>query len=137
LILITAVLSGGLLVRSLGLVTDARLQRRLPVKYRRAVGDPRAAPMGGVPATLLALAGAGVWALVAQWYASAATMVVGSWILARYRPHFRLATFGMWRELTHYGRHILGAHAIQLAFTYLDVLTIGRNLSNAAVGWYN
>lgn len=136
LVLITMVLSGVLVVRSLGLVTDALLQRRLQFKYRRAIVDPLGALVGGLTATILALSGAGVWALVAQWYTTTATLVVGSWALARYRPNLRLASFATWRELARYGRHIFGAHSIEMASSYLDVMTIGRNLSTAAVGWY-
>lgn len=136
LVLITMVLSGVLLVRSFGLVTDSILQRRLQFKYRRAVVDPLGALVGGITATALALAGAGVWALVAQWYATMATLVAGSWILARFRPDVRKARFSTWRELTRYGRHIFGAHSVEMAGSYVDVMAIGRNLSTSAVGWY-
>ncbi len=136
LTLLTMVLSGVLVVRSLGLVTDAVLQRRFEFKYRRAVVDPLGALAGGVTATALALAGAGVWALVAQWYASTATIVAGSWILARFRPSLQAATFTTWRELTRYGRHIFAAQSVEMASGYVDVMAIGRTLTTSAVGWY-
>jgi O-antigen/teichoic acid export membrane protein len=133
---VTAVLSGVLFLRSFGLVPDAILQRRLLFKWRRAVVDPLGALAGGLTATILALAGAGVWSLVAMWYANVGTVVIGSWILVRYRPDLGQASFAVWRELASYGRNILGAHTLQLAFGYLDTATIGRNLSSASVGWY-
>lgn len=133
---VAAVLSGVLFVRSFGLVTDAILQRGLLFKWRRAVVDPLGALVGGATATTLALMGAGVWSLVAMWYANIFTVVVGSWFLVRYKPNLRLATFTMWRNLAHYGRSILGAHTVQLAFGYLDTLTVGRNLTPTFVGWY-
>ncbi len=133
---VAALLSGVLFVRSFGLVPDAILQRRLQFKYRRAVVDPLGAFVGGATATVLALAGAGVWSLVAMWYANIATVVLGSWFLVRYKPRLRLASFAMWRRLAHYGRNILGAHTVQLAFGYLDTLTVGRTLSPTYVGWY-
>ena len=133
---VAALLSGVLFVRSFGLVPDALLQRRLQFKWRRAVVDPLAAFVGGATATILALAGAGVWSLVAMWYANTLTVVLGSWFLVRYRPRLRLASFAMWRQLAHYGRNILGAHTVQLAFGYLDTLTVGRTLSPTFVGWY-
>jgi O-antigen/teichoic acid export membrane protein len=136
LVLITSVLSGVLLVRSLGLVPDAILLRRMQFKWRRAVVDPLGALVGGVTATVMALMGYGVWALVAQWYASTATLVIGSWILARYKPDLRKANVRTWRELSSYGRSILGAHTIQLAYGYIDTVAIGRNLPVSAVGWY-
>lgn len=132
----SALLSGVLFVRSFGLVPDALLQRRLEFKWRRAVVDPLAAGVGGLTATALALAGAGVWSLVAMWYANALTVVIGSWTLARYRPDLRMASVSMWRQLASYGRSILGAHTVQLAFAYLDTLTIGRTMTPANVGWY-
>lgn len=135
-LLVAAVLSGVLFVRSFGLVTDAILQRKLLFKWRRAVVDPVGAFVGGATATILALAGAGVWSLVAMWYANILTVVVGSWWLVRYRPDLRQASFRTWRELASYGRSILGAHSLQLAFGYLDTATIGRNLTSAHVGWY-
>ncbi|MBJ7454822.1 MAG: oligosaccharide flippase family protein [Thermoleophilia bacterium] len=133
---VAALLSGVLFVRSFGLVSDAILQRNLDFKMRRAVVDPLAAAVGGATATVLALMGAGVWSLVAMWYANTITMVVGSWMLTRYRPRLGLANFQTWRELASYGRSILGAHTVQLAFGYLDTATIGRNLGSASVGWY-
>jgi PST family polysaccharide transporter len=136
LVLITIVLSGVLLVRSFGLVPDAILQRRLQFKWRRAVVDPLGALVGGLTATVMALMGFGVWALVAQWYASTATLVLGSWVLARYKPDLRQADVRTWRELSSYGRSILGAHTIQLAYGYIDTVAIGRNLPVSAVGWY-
>jgi PST family polysaccharide transporter len=133
---VAALLSGVLFVRSFGLVTDALLQRRFQFKFRRAVVDPLGALVGGATATALALAGAGVWSLVAMWYANTLTVVLGSWVLARYRPRLGLASFAMWRQLAHYGRNILGAHSVQLAFGYLDTLTVGRTMSPTFVGWY-
>lgn len=133
---VAALLSGVLFLRSFGLVSDAILQRRMDFKMRRAVVDPLAAFAGGATATILALAGAGIWSLVAMWYANTITVVVGSWILARYRPNLRLASVKTWRELATYGRSILAAHTVQLAFGYLDTATVGRNLSSAHVGWY-
>lgn len=133
---VAALLSGVLFLRSFGLVSDAILQRNLDFKLRRAVVDPLAALAGGATATVLALAGAGIWSLVAMWYANTLTVVIGSWILARYSPDLRRANFRTWRRLASYGRSILGAHTVQLLFGYLDTATIGRNLSSASVGWY-
>lgn len=133
---VAALLSGVLFVRSIGLVSDAILQRNLDFKMRRAVVDPLAAAAGGATATILALLGCGVWSLVAMWYANTLTMVVGSWMLTRYRPNLRLASFATWRKLASYGRSIFGAHSVQLAFGYLDTATVGRNLTSAHVGWY-
>ena len=132
---VAALLSGVLFVRSLGLVSDAILQRNLDFKMRRAVVDPLAAAAGGATATILALAGAGVWSLVAMWYANTLTVVVGSWMLTRYRPKLRLANVATWRKLATYGRSIFGAHSVQLAFGYLDTAAVGRNLTSAHVGW--
>lgn len=133
---VAALLSGVLFVRSLGLVSDAILQRNLDFKMRRAVVDPLAAAAGGATATILALAGAGIWSLVAMWYANTLVMVIGSWMLTRYRPNLRLANVATWRRLAGYGRSIFGAHSVQLAFGYLDTAAVGRNLSSASVGWY-
>jgi O-antigen/teichoic acid export membrane protein len=133
---VTAILSGVLFVRALGLVPDALLQRRLAFKWRKAVVDPLAALVGGVTATVAALLGAGVWALVLQWYAITATTTLGSWLLVRYRPNLGKASFRTWRELASYGRGIFGAQGVQLAYGYIDTLAIGRNMSTANVGWY-
>ena len=69
-----------------------------------------------------------------MWYANTLTVVVGSWMLMRYRPRLRLANFATWRQLAHYGRNILGAHTVQLAFGYLDTLTVGRTLRPRSSG---
>jgi O-antigen/teichoic acid export membrane protein len=133
---VTIALAGVLFVRSLGLVTDAILQRRMLFKWRRAIVDPVAVLASGVTSCVLAVLGAGVWSLVAGWYALTITTVLGSWILARYRPHLGMASFRTWRELAHYGRSLFGAGIVQLAYGYTDTLAIGRNLSPADVGYY-
>jgi PST family polysaccharide transporter len=132
---IAAVMSGVIFLRTLTAVPDALLQRRFSF-LRRMVIEPASVTAFGVVAVIACANGMGAWGLVIGQYAAYALEVVLSWILARWRPKPRLATFGMWRELVSYGRHVLAATAILRVGEQADTLWLGRFLGAAPLGQY-
>ena len=95
-----------LLTRASTIIPDALLQRRFAFT-RRLFVDPGLALSYGAVAIIFALLGFGVWSMVIGTYASHLFLILSTWSFARWRPHPRLASFAMWRELASYGRHLL------------------------------
>jgi O-antigen/teichoic acid export membrane protein len=132
---LAAALSAVMLLRAFTVVPDALLQRRFSFVRRVAV-DPLGAA-GFALASIIACAnGAGPWGLVAGAYASMLTQVTSAWAFVRFRPHLRLASIPMWRELTAFGRHVLGSEILSRAGSQLDTLMLGRFAGAASLGQY-
>jgi PST family polysaccharide transporter len=130
-----AVLAGVMFIRALVVVPEALLQRRFSF-LRRMVIQPVGVIALGVSAIVAAANGLGPWSLVIGYYASAITDLVLSWALARWRPNFRLASFGMWRELVAYGRHVLASVVVLNISGQLPVVLLGRFVGSGALGQY-
>lgn len=130
-----AALSAGMLLRSLTVVPDALLQRRFSFARRVAV-DPLSSLAFAVASIIACAYGAGAWGLVAGSYASLITQVILAWAFVRFRPRRRLASIGMWRELTSFGRHVMGSEVLLRIGTQLDALSLGRFAGAAPLGQY-
>ena len=91
---------------------------------------------GGAVGVALALAGAGVWALVAQQLASALFSVVTLWWVTPWRPSLRAsrAEFG---GLFRFGIHIVGGDVITYLSRNVDNLLVGAVLGVEALGYYH
>ena len=109
--LLAAAASGLILVNTLAVIPNAILQRRFS-SVRLTVVDPLEVVAFGIVSIALATAGYGPWALVIGQYAAFVTSTSLVWALARWRPRARLMSFGMWRELAAYSRHVLVSTAI-------------------------
>nr|WP_281372910.1 lipopolysaccharide biosynthesis protein [Kineococcus aurantiacus] len=97
---LTMVLTG------LGSVPNALLRRDMQFKSL-AVRGAVATVVGSVVAIVLALAGAGVWALVAQNLVRGAVTVVITWTVVRWRPHFVLDRSEA-RSMLSFGTKLMG-----------------------------
>ena len=133
--LVAAALSPWVLVRQAAVVPEALLQRRFSF-LRRLVSEPASVVAFGVTAVVAAAGGLGVWALVAGAYAAVVTQVAAAWVLARWRPDLRLASFALWRELVGYGRHITGAGLVRVATSETGTVFVGRYLGAATLGQF-
>jgi PST family polysaccharide transporter len=133
--LLSAALSGWLLLRALTVVPDALLQRHFSFARRVAV-DPLGAIAFAAASITLGAAGAGAWALVAGAYASMAVQVVSSWAFARTRPRLRLASVAMWRELSKFARPVIGSEILRRIAGQLDAIMLGRFSGAASLGQY-
>ncbi len=133
--LLAAALSASVLLRLLTIVPDSLLQRRMSFARRVAVD-----PLGSIGFAAVAItacaSGAGAWGLVAGMYASLVVQVVFAWAFARKRPRWREASLAMWRELSAFGRPVLGSEILRFVASQLDALTLGRLAGTAALGQY-
>jgi PST family polysaccharide transporter len=84
------VLSILIVVEGLGIVQHALMERQLDFK-RLALRSNLSVLLGGVAGVPLALAGAGVWALVAQQLVLETTLLVMMWLLNPWRPGLRFS----------------------------------------------
>jgi O-antigen/teichoic acid export membrane protein len=133
---LAAVASGLIFVNTLAVVPNAILQRRFST-VRLTVIDPLEVVAFGIVAIALAAHGSGPWALLIGQYAGIATSTTLAWALARWRPMFGEITFGMWRELASYGRHILVSTAIfKFGVQAADTVIVGRTLGPASLGQF-
>jgi O-antigen/teichoic acid export membrane protein len=132
---VTAAMSGLLFLRTLTVVPDALLERRLSF-LRRAVVEPIAVCFFAAGSIIAAACGMGVWSLVVGQYASAVVDGALAWTLAKWRPNPSWASFRMWRELVAYGRHVIASGLIQRVGEQGDTVLVGRFLGTASLGQY-
>jgi PST family polysaccharide transporter len=132
---VAAVLSGWLLIRSLTIVPDALLQRRFSFA-RRVVVDPLGVVAYAAAAIPLAVAGAGVWAMVGGAYASIVVEAVFSWVAAGFRPRLRHASVSLWREMAAFTRPLLIGEVFRRVTTQIDTFMLGRVAGPAPLGQY-
>ena len=132
---LAAATSGLILLRTVNSVPDGLLWRRFSF-LRRLVIEPAQAVAFGVAAILAASSDLGAWALVAGQYASHGVEVILLWGLTRWRPRPSMASFGMWRELVGYGRHVFLSTTILRAGEQSHAVIIGRILGAAALGQF-
>ncbi|GIK78202.1 MAG: hypothetical protein BroJett022_18920 [Actinomycetes bacterium] len=130
---VAAASAGILLLQSARTVPNAILQRRFSF-MRRLIVEPVAMLAFGVASIVATSQGLGVWGLVIGMYAQAAADVLLSWGLVRWRPRLRQVSFGMWRELVGYGRHVLAGSTIRRFGDQVPVLVSGGMLNQSSVG---
>jgi O-antigen/teichoic acid export membrane protein len=136
LTLVLRVLALMLIPRGLGMVAGVLIERELRFAAR-AKGELTAVGLQALTAIPLAVAGAGVWSLVAgQLVASGVTAVV-FWLVAPFRPSPRLFSWPLLRELGRFGRHVTAANLLGLVDQNVDNATVGRLLGATDLGLYN
>ncbi len=133
--LICAAMSGVLLIRSLIVVPEALLQRRFSF-LRRMIIQPVGVIALGTSSIIAASNGLGAWSMVIGYYAAASIDLLLSWALVRWRPNFRLVSFGMWRELVGYGRHVLASILVLRLNEQIPVLLLGRYVGTNPLGQF-
>ena len=134
--LVTAAMSGYIVLRQMLIVPHALLQRRFSF-VRRLVSEPASVIAFGVTAITGAAYGmGGAWALVAGTYAAVTTQVVAAWALVRWRPRLGQASFALWRELVAYGKHITAADLVRRVTSESGAVFVGRFLGIAPLGQY-
>lgn len=122
---------------SLSIVPDALLQRRMDLKYRRAVVDPLSIVLYGTTVIVLAAAfGMREWALVIGQFAQVLTITIGCFVLARPRFRLREVTWSTYRSVSRYGRGILAANVVETVDTQAENVTLGKFLTEADVGLF-
>ncbi len=133
--LATAALSGILFLNAITAVPDALMQRRFSF-LRRVIVDPLNMLTYGIVSTALLAAGLGLWGLVIGLYAGTIVRVLAAWLLARWRPQLRLASFAMWRELVSFGRHVVAAEFLREIGAMANIAVVGRVFGVAPLGQF-
>lgn len=127
-------LSPLIVLKGLVVVQDARLRRDM--RFRElAIRTNVAVLAGGVAGVAGALAGWGVWALVAQQLTSAVLEVAVLWAISGWRPRFRFSRQAA-RELLGYSASSSLTSLAVFANTRIDALLIGLFFGPVAVGLY-
>lgn len=90
---------------------------------------------GGVVGVGAALAGWGVWALVAQVLAMDVVSVIALWTASDWRPRFRFSR-EHFRDLFSFGANVLGFKLLRFADRRVDNLMVGSLLGATALGFY-
>ncbi len=132
---VAAVMSGLIFLKTLTVVPAAIMQRRFNF-VRRLVVEPGGIIALGIGSIIATANGLGVWGLVIGYYSLGITEVALSWLLIPERPKLRLASFGMWRELARYGRHVLASDVATRLGDQANTAIIGRGLGEAALGQF-
>ncbi len=89
----------------------------------------------GVVAIVLALRGAGVWALVAQSLTLFTLRSALLWVSTPWRPSLRFS-WVKFKDMWGFGSRILGARIFRFAVVQSDNLLIGRTLGATLLGYY-
>jgi O-antigen/teichoic acid export membrane protein len=132
---LAAASAGLVFMRTSASISDALLQRRFSF-LRRMVVEPAQILTFGVTAIICAAAGLGPWALVIGQYAGNVADSVLSWSLVRWRPRLSQISFGMWRELVGYGRHVMVATALIHSSDLASNAIIARTLGTGPLGQF-
>jgi teichuronic acid exporter len=128
-------MSAVVLFQNLQVVPEARLARLM--RFRQiAYGDIIGTLTGSASAILLAIAGAGVWSLVAQTLVSAACTSMVLFALSGWRPRWRM-DLPILRSLASYSRFIIGTRTLISVQQNLDYLLIGKLIGAEALGIYS
>jgi len=128
-------MSPSMLMVSLNAVQDGLLRRELnfkPLAIRRIA----ATIAGGSVGIGMAVAGYGVWSLVAQVVVGGVTGVIFLWFSTSWRPGWKV-TRAAFKDLYSFSIHILASNVVALASKRADTFFIGRYLGAVALGLYD
>lgn len=131
---VVRVLAVAFFINMLAVVHRRTLERDLLFR-RRMVAEVAAAVVKGGSAIALALAGAGVWALVWGQLLGWATSTVLLWVVSTWRFTWRFDA-RVARELLRYGLPVTLLGLLAAAVRTTDVLVIGQRLDAEALGHY-
>ena len=132
---VAIVMSTVVLFQNLQVVPEARLVRLMRFK-QTAMADISGMIIGCVVAILLAIAGAGVWSLVAQTLVAAGCSCAVMYILSGWRPHLRF-DLSILKDLGSYSRFIVGSRGLLSVQQNMDYLLIGKLIGAHALGIYS
>lgn len=132
---ITVALAVNFLLNGMATQYRADLNRRM-MFTRLAVADVLAPALGLVAATVLALGGAGFWALVAQQVTQALVVLVlvaigARWLPGRYRRDVSV------RPFLRFGVRLVGSQLVNYVGSNIDTVMLGLRGTPASLGLYN
>lgn len=122
------------LMLPLFLVHDALIQRENRLKVT-ALCNATQAILSNIIIVVLALLGMGVWAVVWAMVLTTPVWIIITWSNHSWRPPKSFTVEG-WREISNFGKNILGVELLNKLRMNLDYLIIGRFLGIEALGVY-
>lgn len=131
---VVLVLAIPVLIDPFGIFQKILLKRDLRFKELAKI-EMFATFLGAVVAIIMAFAGAGVWALVAQWLVFSAVTVATLRILYAPPPKARFC-FSSLRRTLRYGGYITGQRIFSFISKQSDYLIVGRMVGAASLGAY-
>jgi PST family polysaccharide transporter len=131
---VALVLSSVILLEGLSIVPQAVMDRQLEFK-KLAVRMNAGILLGGLVGVPLALAGAGVWALVAQQLVGDVTLCILLWAFSPWRPHLRFSRRHA-RDLLGFSSSVFAANVAGFVNRRADALLLGLFFGPTAVGLY-
>ena len=127
-------LSVYILLRGLGALQDALLERDLRFRQKAAAELTRALVRGGLGVGL-ALAGLGVWALIWAFLVAEVAGTGLTWVQTRYRPRLMFDRV-LARPLFRFGGPVVALNLLSELGTNSDYLVVGHVLGSTALGLY-
>ena len=131
---LTRVLSLTLIINSFAGVQTAILSKRIDFKTLLKVGMS-ATVLSGAIGIGMAIAGFGVWSLVAQYLASSILRTAFLWLRDSWRPRL-IFRFGALRQMLGFGSHLLASALLNRVFENIYMVVIGKLFSAAHLGLY-
>nr|BFF09379.1 hypothetical protein GCM10025699_06820 [Microbacterium flavescens] len=130
--LVIVAVSPAVVFVSLGSVPTALLRRGM--RFRAlSLQNGAAAIAAQAVAIVLALAGAGVWALVAQMWVSQIIGLAGAWITSRWRPG-RGFSWRQFRTMAAFGTNVMAVNGVALAHVWAENAIVSNVLGASALG---
>ena len=131
---ILAALAGSVALESLYQLPTAMLRRELDFR-RLALGGTACGVVAGAAAIAMALAGFGVWSLVARVLIDRALRAAVFWSITGWRPRVVFSFAGV-KPLLTYGLPLLGFALLNFCNKQFDYLIVGKVLGPKALGYY-
>lgn len=100
-----------------------------------AIMETSAMAIGGITALVLAMHGAGVWALVAQTLVGCTARTILIWLKGKFRP-VRAFSGAILRKYFSFGSRLLVSEFANRLYNAIFTLTIGKRFSAAQLGYY-
>ena len=135
LILITQVMSVMFFINAFSSVQTSKLRKELNYAAL-SKAEVSAAVLSGVTGITLAFYGAGVWSLVAQALSRGVFYNIFVWIASKWVPSF-LFSFKALRQLWGFGFRMFLSGLLDIIFTRLDIIIIGKLFTPAILGFFD
>lgn len=131
---IVTALAFGLVISAIGSVQNAALVKELALR-RKFLPDVVPLIVSGVVSIVMAVAGYGVWSLVAGYLVRAVMATLMLWMLSPLRPWPRLHP-AIARELLGYGQHMSFSAVLGFATMNADRFIVGHFMGATQLGLY-
>ena len=135
LVPLTWVMAANVFVTALSSIHVTLLTKRLEFRSQMKIGLV-ATVLSGAVAIWMASAGFGLWALAAQTLLASICTTVMLWWISGWRPH-RVFSLASARRLFGFGSYLLASSLLDIFYTRLYSVLIGKQFGARDLGFYN